>query len=363
MARHNLRAALVGAVFIGICLGAIFGYKGLQDRRAHAAQAHRGGFAVSVSVTSVRRVAWQHEIHAVASLVAPQGVKVTSQLAGEITEIHFHSGQYVKKGTLLVQLDDSNQLAQLASDRAVVELAQANYERTHQLFRTHAASQADLQSTHAAYERAKAAVAGDRATLDKLAVKAPFSGWLGLREVSLGQYLTPGAAIATLDIWEPLRAQFTVPQSEMPLIRVGQAVRLRFDAFPGRDFIARVSALGSEVDPNSRNIEVEARLPNPKRVLRPGMFGTAELLVGAPQSVLAVPTEAISYNTYGDFVYRVGKRHGKPVAVATTVQAGETRGGLTEVLKGLQVGEEVVSAGQLKLHEGVQLRIEHAARH
>lgn len=361
MAPSNLRAAVFGAIAVALGLGALFGYKGMQDRRAHAAQTHGGGFAVSVSAAPVRGVPWQREIHAVASLVALQGVHLTTQLPGQVTAIYFHSGQHVRRGERLVQLDDSNQLAQLASDRAAVELAKADYERAQRLFGTHAASEAQVQTARATHERAKAAVAGDRATLAKLAVSAPFTGWIGVREVSLGEYLSPGTGIAALNVWDPLRVQFTVPQSQIALLQVGQEVHVAVDAYPGQDFVAHVTALGSEVDPASRNITVEAGLPNPKRLLRPGMFAQARLLVGAPHEALAVPAEAISYNTYGDFVYRVETRKGEQVAVATTVRTGESRGGLTEILAGLEAGEEVVTAGQLKLHDGAPVRVAHAA--
>jgi membrane fusion protein, multidrug efflux system len=363
MAQSNVRVVVSSVIVVALGLAALFGYKGLQDRRAHAAQMHHGAFAVSVSAAPVQSVSWQRRISAVANLVALQGVHLTPQLPGQVTALYFHSGQYVHKGQRLLQLDDSNQLAQLASDRAAVELARADYERARRLFRTHAASEADVQTTHAHYQTAMAAVAGDRATLAKLAVTAPFSGWLGVREVSIGQYLSNGSEIAALNVWDPVRVQFTVPQIEIALIQVGQSVRVKVDAFPGQDFVARVTALGSEVDANSRNVTVEASLPNPKRLLRPGMFAQAELQVGASQNVVAVPTEAVTYNTYGDFVYRVETRKGEQVAVATPVRTGETRDELTEVLSGLKAGEQVVTAGQLKLHDGATVHVEQGVGH
>ena len=287
-----------------------------------------------------------------------QGVHPTPPLPGQVTALYFHSGQRVDKGERLLQLDDSTQLAQLSSDQAAVELAQTKYARAQRLFATHAASEADVQAAHAGLQTAQAAVAGDRATLAKLALRAPFAGWLGVREVSLGQYLTPGSGIATLTVWDPLRVQFTVPQSEIGMIEVGQAVSLTVDAFAGKTFEAKVSALGSEVDASSRNVTVEAKLPNPQHLLRPGMFAQAKILVGAPQQAIAVPTGAITYNTYGDFVYRIETREGHEVAVATPVRSGESRDGFTQVLSGLKRGEKVVTAGQLKLHDGAAVKIE-----
>ena len=358
MAKSNFRVVLLSAIAVALGLGALFGYKGLQESRAHAAQGHGGAPAVSVSAAPVRTVSWQRRINAVASLVALQGVHLTPQLPGQVTALYFHSGQHVDEGERLLQLDDSTQLAQLASDQAAVELAQTKYARAQRLFATHAASEADVQAAHAGYQTAQAAVAGDRATLAKLALRAPFAGWLGVREVSLGQYLTPGSGIATLTVLDPVRVQFTVPQSEIGAIATGQAVSLRVDAFPGKTFEATVSALGSEVDASSRNVTVEAMLPNPQHLLRPGMFAQAKILVGAPQQAVAVPTVAITYNTYGDFVYRVETHDGHEVAVATPVRTGESRDALTQVLSGLKRGEQVVTAGQLKLHDGAAVKIE-----
>jgi membrane fusion protein (multidrug efflux system) len=357
MARSKLRVVALTVLGVALGLGALFGYKGLQQRRAHAAQSHHGAPAVSVSAAPVQTVSWQRRINAVASLVALQGVHLAPQLPGQVTTLYFHSGQHVDKGERLLQLDDSTQLAQLSSDQAAVELAQTKYARAQRLFATHAASEADVQAAHAGLQTAQAAVAGDRATLAKLALRAPFAGWLGVREVSLGQYLTPGSGIATLTVWDPVRVQFTVPQREIGMIEVGQAVSLTLDAFPGKTFEAKVSALGSEVDASSRNVTVEAKLPNPQHLLRPGMFAQAQILVGAPQQAIAVPTVAITYNTYGDFIYRVETHDGREVAVATPVRSGESRDGYTQVLSGLKSGEKVVTAGQLKLHDGAAVKI------
>jgi membrane fusion protein (multidrug efflux system) len=358
MAKSNFRAVLLSAIGVALGLGTLFGYKGLQEHRAHAAQSHFGAPAVSVSAATVQTVSWQRRIDAVASLVALQSVHLTPQLPGQVTALYFHSGQHVDKGERLLQLDDSTQLAQLASDQAAVELAQTKYARAQRLFATRAASEADVQAAHAGYQTAQAAVAGDRAALAKLAVRAPFAGWLGVREVSLGQYLTPGSGIATLTVLDPVRVQFTVPQSEIGAIATGQAVGLTVDAFPGRTFAAKVSALAAEVDASSRNVTVEAKLPNPQHLLRPGMFARARILVGAPRQAVAVPTVAITYNTYGDYVYRVETRDGHEVAVATPVRTGESRDALTQVLSGLKSGEQVVTAGQLKLHDGAAVKVE-----
>ena len=361
MVNPERRTVLRTVLIVAAVLAVIFGIKLWRGHAMQAAAAHRGPYEVSVAAAPVVTVAWQPEIHAVASLVATSGVALTPQLSGQVTGIYFHSGEYVRKGERLVQLDDSNQLATLAQDRANETLAGINYRRAQHLYAARATSLAALDTARANEQSAKAAVADVRATLAKLSVSAPFSGWLGVRQVSLGEYLSPGTEIASLNVWNPLRAEFTVPQNQSGLIHPGQAVEIAVDAFPGEHFAGRVTAMDSEVNPSTRNVTVEALVPNPHLRLRPGMFGEARILVGAARTHLAVPTVAVTYSTFGDYVYVVETRkegsHALQVAVAAPVKTGLTRGPLTEILAGLHRGEPVVTAGQLKLRSGMPVVI------
>lgn len=357
MIRSEKKFPLRSALVVGAVLACLFGAKAWLGHRARAALARQGAPSVRVATARVTTATWQRQIHAVANIVAVSGAELTPQLPGEVTGIYFRSGEHVRKGQRLVQIDDSNQLAQLRSDEASAKLARINYRRAQGLLKANATSQGSLDSAEAAYASANAAVANDRATLAKLALSAPFSGWMGVREISVGQYLTPGTPVAALNVWDPLRAQFTVPQNEFALVHKSQEVRITVDAYPGRQFPARVLALGSEVNPGTRNVTVDATVPNPGNLLRPGMFGEALLLAGRPHKVLVVPSTAIAYNTFGDYVYVIERKAGHgaaplTIAVATPVRAGATRGGLTEILAGLKVGERVVTAGQVKLHSG-----------
>jgi len=367
MANSERHIVLRTVLIVAVGLAVIFGIKLWQKHSAQAAEAHHGPFEVSVSVAPVVTVAWRSDIHMVASLVATSGVDLTPQLSGQVTGIYFHSGEHVDKGQRLIQLDDSNQLAQLAQDRANEVLAGINYQRARHLYAARATSLAALDSARAAEQSAKAAVANDRATLAKLAFGAPFSGWLGVRKVSLGEYLSPGTEIAALNVWNPLRAEFTVPQSQSGLVHPGQPIDLSVDAFPGRKFVGRITAIDSQINPSTRNLTVEAVVPNPQLQLRPGMFGEARILVGAVQKRLAVPTVAVTYSTFGDYVYVVKKRkhgpHALQVAVATPIKAGHTRGLLTVVRSGLRPGELVVTAGQIKLRNGMPVVIRSRSVH
>ncbi len=361
MSKSGLRPFLWTAVVIVVVLGALFGFKFWKARQAFVAMAHRGPFVVSVSATPIATMPWQPRIRAVAGLTAVEGVQLTAQLPGQVTGIYFHSGQPVRKGQRLVQIDNSNQLAQLASDRATETLDRLNYQRSASLYRLRATSKASLDTARASYEMAKAAVANDLATLAKLLVAAPFPGQIGIRQVSVGQYLTPGTVIAALNTWDPLHAEFTVPQSQVDLIHAGQQVSIGINEFPDRHFSGRVSATDSEVNPGTRNISVQATVPNPHSLLRPGMFGEARVMVGTAKPVIAVPTVAISYNSFGDFVYVVQTRKSggqtMRVAIATPVHPGDTRGSMTEILSGLKPGELVVTAGQVKLRSGMPVAV------
>jgi membrane fusion protein (multidrug efflux system) len=362
MIRSEKKLPLRTAVAVVVLLGCLFGVKAWLDHRAHAALAHHGALSVSVSTARVTTATWQQQIHAVANVVAVSGIELTPQLSGQVTGIYFQSGEYVRKGQRLIQIDDSNQLAQLESDEASAKLAQINNRRAEGLFKANATSQGSLDSARAAHASANAAVANDRATLAKLALSAPFSGWMGVREVSLGQYLTPGTPVAALNVWNPLRAEFTVPQDEFALVHKAQEVQITVNAYPDKQFAAQVVALGSQVDPGTRNVTVDATVPNPGNLLRPGMFGEALLLAGNPRSVLVVPSVAITYNTFGDYVYVIERKAEKgeappAIAVATPVRTGATRGSVTEILSGLKAGEMVVTAGQVKLHSGMPVTI------
>ena len=367
MANPERRVILRTVLIVAVVIALIGGLKLWREHAARAAHAHQGAFEVSVSAAPVVKVSWRSEIHTVASLVATAGVNLTPQLSGQVTGIYFHSGEHVQKGQRLVQLDDSNQLAALAEDRANEALARINYERAQHLYAARATSLAALDTARADEQSAKAAVDNVRATLAKLAVSAPFSGWMGVRQISLGEYLSPGTEIAALNVWNPLRAEFTVPQSQSGLIHPGQPVELTVDAFPGRSFQGRITAINSQVNSNTRNVTVEAIVQNPHRRLRPGMFGEARILVGTVHKRLAVPTVAVTYSTFGDYVYVIKDRkvgtHEMQVAVSTPIRTGHTRGELTEVRAGLHLGEQVVTAGQIKLRNGAPVVIHRRSAH
>ena len=353
--------AMFGALLYGL-----FAYKAMVGAKMAYAMAHRKIPPVVVSTATATRRTWAQRLHAVADVVAVRSVQVSAQISGNVTAIYFHSGQRVNAGQRLVQLDNSTQLAQLRLDQANARLARINVHRDQQLIAQRAVSQAQLDTDTATLAADNAKVAQDQAVLNKLRIVAPFTGYLGIRQVSLGQYVSPGTAIVALNSWRPIYADFYVPQNDLPMLHLGQTVTLAVDAYPTVQFTGTVAALSSQVNTLSRNIQVRARLANKGERLKPGMFGSATVTIGTKHVFTTIPATAITYNTFGDFVYRVvhSKFHGQPMLIAKQVyvKAGPQRGNEVPILSGIRAGDTVVTAGQVKLRPGSPIAVNNSVQ-
>jgi membrane fusion protein (multidrug efflux system) len=362
MMRKRKQVLGVMAILV-VVFGGLFGAKYYANYRTAEAARHRTAPAVAVSTAVARDMPWSPELNVVGSLQAVEGTEITAQIAGNVTAIAFTSGEQVKRGQLLVRLDDSSQQAQLHADQARLTLAQATLERTRKLYAAHAASQSDLQTAEAGAAGAKAAVEGDQAILRKLDIAAPFAGKAGIRVVSLGQYVSPGTAIVDLQRYDPLLLDFSLPQSTVGDLKVGQEVSFSVNAYADQAFVGKVTALGSRVDPAIRNIALQASLPNPREVLRPGMYGSVRLTVGQAKHGIVVPDSAITYSTFGDNIYVVtgDAAHGQ-IAHQRVVQVADQRNGLALVATGLEAGDTVVTAGQQKLRDGASVTVNNSVQ-
>lgn len=355
MAKRIIISVILLVIFLA-AIGGLFYFKYTINQKIAYAMSHRPIMPVTVSTGTVRTAVVPEAIHVIGSLSAIQGVQISAQISGNVTGIDFHSGQKIKAGQKLVQINDTTQLAQLKSDQAAESLAETNLMRTENLIKHRAAAQATLDTDQAALLQAKALIAGDRATLAKLAIAAPFTGYLGIRQVSLGQYVSGGTPIVTLNTWRPIHLDFSIPQNDLAQVKTGQTVHLIVDAYPKHIFTGKVTALSSQIDTGSRNIQVQATLPNRRLLLKPGIFGKVILLTGVTNKVLVVNTDAITYNTFGDYVYVINKsqKAGKTTLTVSTalVNPGHQTGRDTAILSGLKAGQVVVTAGQLKLRPG-----------
>lgn len=305
--------------------------------------------AATVTAMQVKTSAWQPYYESVGSFVAPQRISVTPEIDGIVKGIYFQSGELVHQGQLLVALDDSLQQAKLVSDKAAYDLAQRTYKRNKALLVRHAISQSEFDAATSTLQQTAGAVQADEVIIRQKAIRAPFDGRMGIREVSLGQYISPAntsTQIAFMEQIDPLYVDFQLPQEYVPNLSVGQSVEITIDAFKDRTFSGEIQAFSAGVDQNSRMLTVRAEVPNPKYELLSGMFGSVRVLLPTQQSVLVVPQTAITYNLYGDIAYLV--KDGK--AVQTFVTVGQRRGNEVQVLKGVKQGDKIVTSGQLKLY-------------
>ena len=345
---------------MALLVGGILGYKLIGLYRKNKSLAAQKPPPAAVSTIEAREESWQPTLHAVGSFAAVQGIIVSAQLDGAVTKVAFESGATVKEGDLLVQQDVSAEEAQLASAEAGAVLARLSLDRARELRAQGTNAQADLDAATAAFQQTQANVAAIKAAIDKKTIRAPFDGRLGIRQINLGQFLRSGTDIVPLHSLDPIYIDFALPQQNAAQVAAGQPVRVTVDAYPGEVFAGTVTALNPNVDDATRNFQLQATLKNAGSKLRPGMFGSVEVQLPVIEKVITVPLSAIVYNPYGDAVYIVEKQRedGQGLIVRQQfVQTGATRGDQVAIVKGVKLGDVVVTAGQLKLRNGASIII------
>jgi multidrug efflux system membrane fusion protein len=301
-------------------------------------------------------------LNAVGDLAAVHQVNVTSDLNGRITNIMFEAGSTVKAGTPLVQLFDGPEQGDLASFKAQAKVAELNLDRAKQLAARQFGPQATVDTAQAAFDQAQAGISKTEATISQKLVRAAFDGDLGVRRVEVGQYLTAGTQIVTLTDLSAVYANFTVTEKDSGTLKVGQTVRIKVDAYPGRQFEGKLTTIEPQIAADTRNIRVQATIQNPEKILKPGMFATTTVVLPDKPAVITVPETAVDYTLYGDSVYLITEKKaddGKTslTAVRTFVQTGDRIDGRAVIVRGLKAGDKVVQVGQLKLQSGVAVVI------
>jgi len=347
-------------VIVGVVFFLIFGFGTFRNIMIGKFLATLPFQPQTVATIKAPSTAWQPSMNAVGSLVAINGANISAEVAGIVDTIKFQSGDNVPAGALLVTLRPNNDNAVLAELQATADLDRVNYQRDVKQLKADAVSQATVDSDQAALQSAVAQVEAQQALMAEKQIKAPFAGTLGIRQVDVGQYLAAGTEIVTLQQLNPLFVDFYLPQQAISQISVGQPVTIGIDAFPDQNFTGTIVALNSAIDTATRTVQVRAILPNDKLQLRPGMFATVNIAVGQPRTFVTLPQAAITYNPYGDTVFTIAPGTGADgkqelIAKQQFVQIGDTRGDQVAVLKGLSEGDEVVTAGQLKLRNGVSV--------
>jgi membrane fusion protein (multidrug efflux system) len=354
---------IVMLVAAGLVFGGVFGFIIFRNHMIAKVMAAQGFPPQTVATTVAGFQDWQPKLAAVGSLRAVNGADLSSQVAGIVSAIHFESGGQVKAGDLLVELASADDVAKLQSLKAAAALAQITLDRDERQFKVQGVSQQTVDADQQNLKSAQAQVAQQQATVDYKFIRAPFDGYLGIRQVDVGQYLAAGTMMVTLQSLDPIFVDFYLPQQNLDELKVGQKVAVRVDTYPGRDFAGQISALNSKIDPATRNVEIRATIANPDHALLPGMYAKVNIDVGQSQHTITLPQTAIAYNSYGSMVYLVDDKgkdeqgHPQLVARSTFVTTGATRGDQVQVLNGVKEGQTVVVAGQIKLRNGVPVMI------
>ncbi|MEJ2058957.1 MAG: efflux RND transporter periplasmic adaptor subunit [Gammaproteobacteria bacterium] len=353
---------IIMVIALVVVFGGVFGYKAVGNYFMAKYFATFQPPPSSVEVKPVQAVQWQPRLAAPASLSALEGVIVSNEVEGVVKSIDFKPGAKVEKGQLLVQLDDEQDVANLKGLKAKLVLAKLNFDRESRLLKTQAVSQTNYDTAKANYQAAAAEVDAQQAYIAKKAIRAPFAGVVGIRRVDPGEYLKAGTEIVSLQSLDKLHADFTLPERDLPKVKIGQSVELHVDTYPDHVFKGEVTGMDPRVEPATRNFKVQVTLDNSEGLLRPGMFAMADVLLPIQENVLTVPVTAVAYNPYGDAVFLVeeGKdKQGKPQLTVKRqyVKTGETQGDHVVITTGLQAGQRIVTVGQLKLRNGSRIVI------
>lgn len=383
--RSTALRMIVMLLITGVIFGGIFFVKWFGNKEMNKFFDNMPQPPVTVTAAEARMETWNDTVEAVGTLVAVNGADVTTEVGGVVSAIRFESGQEVKAGDVLLQLNTSTEAATLRSLEASLKLAQTQRTRWRELYeggRLVAKSELDERESEA--ERMEADVNAQRALIAKKTIRAPFTGRLGIRQVNLGQYLSPGDPIVSLQSLDPIYLNFTLPEQRLNSVQAGQAVTATVDALPGETFTGTITAIEPEVDASTRNFTLQATVENPEQQLRPGTFARVQLDLGTAQERIVIPQTAISFNPYGNSVWVITEaqaqsgqaapagpdggapeggvqrdENGAPVRSEPAqpqlvvkqrfVKTGTTRGDMVAIHEGLVTGERVVSSGLLKL--------------
>jgi membrane fusion protein (multidrug efflux system) len=350
-------------IAVAVIFGGVFAVKAVMGRMTNTFFDNMPQPPVEVSTFEARKEQWSGNAEAVGTLVADNGTDVTTEAGGVVQQIAFESGQAVRKGDLLLQLNSASELAQLRALDTAAQLAVTQRDRWRELGTQKLVSRSEVDERVSDAAATQAQADAQRALIAQKTIRAPFDGVLGIRQVNLGQYLNPGDPIVGLQALDPVHIDFTLPEQRMNQVAIGTPVRLEVDALPGRTFEAKVTAVEPSVDASTRNFKVRATVANPEGELRPGAFGRVGFDLGQASEVVVVPQTAVSFNPYGNAVYVVVEApkkadaepapEGMPQATHVVKQrfvtTGPTRGDLVGITDGLQPGDTVVTSGLLRL--------------
>jgi membrane fusion protein (multidrug efflux system) len=355
-------------IYVSIVFGIIFGLYFAKKMLFSYLFSHYQPPPVTISSTTATSKIWQSFLTSVGTLTAVEGTDISSEASGLVTDIRFTSGQFVKPGEVLVLLDTSVEQAQLKFDQAKLNLAQISFDRNAALMKKNVVSKADFDITASELTEAQANLEQTQARIKQKTITAPFAGKIGIRLINVGQYVSAGTNMATLQSLDPLYVQFNLPEQYLGDLYLQQLVDVTINQNSQNKavFHGMVTAINSKIDQTTRNILVQATIPNKNLQLYPGMFANVKVWLRERNNVVTLPQTAISYSLHGDSVFLIKadkkKQHGEPVLHVNRqyVKVGEQRGNEIVILEGIKPGDQVVTSGQLKLDNGTRVVIDNS---
>jgi len=360
---RTFRWLLIVGLLLAVVLGGLYGFNRLREQGMAAYFANNKPPPAQISAAEVKTEAVPRFATGIGSVAAIHQVTINPEVGGRVTKIFFEPGASVKAGDPLVQLNDGPERGDLASYEAQARWAQTTLERSNQLAQREFAARETVDQKQSQLDQARAMFIKTEALIAQKLIRAPFSGQLGTRQVEVGQYLNPGAAIVTLTDLSTLYVNFTLPSQMRAQISVGQRVNVTADAFAGRTFDAEITTVEPQISANTRTMTIQATMPNPQKDLLPGMFINAAVVLPPQPDVMVLPETAVDYTLYGDSVYVIREdgndANGRPKfkAVRTPVKTGGRVGGKVAILQGLEPGDRVIAAGQVKVQNGAPVAI------
>ena len=353
---------VIMAVLMALVLGGLYAFDRFRDKAIADFFANNKPPPTPVAVAPAMVQDVPQRLPAIGTLAAVRSVTVAPQVAGRVTKIGFEAGAHIKAGDALVQLDDQTERADLEALKAQARLAELNLTRAKELLQRQAAAKATVDQQQAQLDEIRANIDKTEALIAYKLVKAPFEGVLGLRQIDLGQFLQAGTPVVTLTDLSRLYVNFTLPEQARRQVSVGQKVEITNDAFPGRVFDAKVTAIEPQLNADMRAIKVQATMDNPDNLLLPGMFANLEVVLPPRQNVITIPETAVDFTLYGDSVFVIREEKGEGgatvlKAVRTPVKVGDHFKGRVVVQSGLEPGMQVAASGQIKLRNGAPVTI------
>lgn len=332
-----------------VIFGLIFGYKAVGNYFMNQFLDNMPVAPASITASQVEQDIWVDSLPAVGSFTAVHGAVLPAQSSGEVLEILFENGDMVERGQRLFVIDSNVERADRERLAAALDIAESEAERLVPLRERQEVSESELRRQQSQVAQARAALAMQDAMLDRKVVRAPFDGVVGLRRVNLGQYVTPGTEMVSLQSFDPIYLNFTLPEQQLANLTQGLTIHATVDAYPDETFTGTISATETSVRESTRTIEVQGEFSNPDLLLRPGMFSRVRLEVGEPRNVYMIPRTSIQFNPFGNIVFVI-EEHGDELRVQQRlIRTGQTRGDMVEVIEGLEPDERVASSGLLKL--------------